>query len=151
MSGKIRIGIAGALGRMGKAVAKACQDRDEVEIAALYDRPGSEGQIAEHEGGGGRVLVTREAALETCDAIIDFTTPEATVQLVGRAVARGGPALILGVYTRYAAMAACFFLVVAVVALLRAKPKHFWLWNLAGVEYPVFWGICAALVAMNPT
>src|SRR3982751_2424750 len=50
-----------------------------------------------------------------------------------------GPARILGVNPPYPPMSACFFLCVAVVALLRAKPKHFWLWNLAGIEYPVFW------------
>ena len=96
MAERIKVGVAGAMGRMGQAVAKAVAARDDVEIGALYDRPGSEGQIAEHEGGRGRVLVTREAALDACDVIIDFTTPESSLLLAERAAERGGPALIIG-------------------------------------------------------
>jgi 4-hydroxy-tetrahydrodipicolinate reductase len=92
----VRIGIAGALGRMGRAVALAAEAKPGVEIAAVYDRPGTEGQPVEHDGMRGQVLVTREQALAACDAIIDFTTPEATVGLAHKAIERGGPALILG-------------------------------------------------------
>lgn len=96
MSGRIKIGISGALGRMGRAVAAAADARDDVEVGAIYDRPGSEGQIAEHEGARGRVLVARDAALAGCDVVVDFSTPEATAQLVERAVALGRPALVIG-------------------------------------------------------
>ena len=96
MTQPIRIGIAGALGRMGRAVARAVEARDGAVIACLYDAPGSEGQIAEHEGGGGRVLVTREETLRSCDAVVDFTIPEATAKLARLAAEAGGPALILG-------------------------------------------------------
>jgi 4-hydroxy-tetrahydrodipicolinate reductase len=92
----IKIGIAGALGRMGRAVAAAVEQRDGVEIGALYDAPGTEGQIAEHAGGRGHVLVAREEALQTCDAVIDFTVPEASTKLAGLSAERGGPALIIG-------------------------------------------------------
>jgi 4-hydroxy-tetrahydrodipicolinate reductase len=95
-SSPVRIGIAGALGRMGRAVAAAAEQRPGVEITALYDAPGTEGQIAEHEGGRGRVLVTRDQAAEMCDVIIDFTVPDATAALARLAEARGAPALILG-------------------------------------------------------
>jgi len=53
-----------------------------------------------------------------------------------------GLALILGVYTQIAA-----WLTVAVFKVTKGK----WLWNLGGCEYPLFWGLCAAIVAMNPT
>ena len=59
------------------------------------------------------------------------------------------PALILGVFTQYAAAAATFFLAVAVFATYRAS-KGRWLWNLGGVDYPLCWGICCALVTMHP-
>src|SRR6202012_5243687 len=95
-SSPVRIGIAGALGRMGRAVAAAVEQRAGAEFTALFDAPGTEGQIAEHEGGRGRVLVTRDEALAKCDAIIDFTIPDATAALARLAAERGGPALILG-------------------------------------------------------
>ena len=63
MAGRIKVGIAGALGRMGRAVAAAVDARSELEICGVYDRPGSEGQLAEHEGARERVLVTRDQAL----------------------------------------------------------------------------------------
>lgn len=96
MTQAIKIGIAGALGRMGRAVAAAVEARAGAEIAALYDAPGSEGQIAEHEGGRGRVLVTRETARTLCDAVIDFTIPDASTKLARLAAEAGGPALIIG-------------------------------------------------------
>lgn len=96
MADRIKLGIAGALGRMGQAVAAMVEARDDIEVAAIFDRPGSEGQIAEHDGVRGRVLVTMDAALAACDVIIDFTTPEASTLLAERAGARGGPALIIG-------------------------------------------------------
>jgi 4-hydroxy-tetrahydrodipicolinate reductase len=96
MAPGVRIGIAGALGRMGKAMALAAEARPGVEVAAFFDRPGTEGQIVEHEAAHGHVLVSRDQALTACDVIIDFTTPDATVALAQAAVARGGPALVLG-------------------------------------------------------
>lgn len=96
MAQAVRIGIAGALGRMGRAVAKAVEEHPGAVVACLYDAPGTEGQIAEHEGGKGRVLVTREEALKSCDAVIDFTVPEATAKLAHLAAEHGGPALIIG-------------------------------------------------------
>ena len=96
MASPIKIGIAGALGRMGRAVALAVEARAGVEIAALYDAPGSEGQIAEHEGVRGRVLVSRDQALTLCDVIIDFTVPAASTALAKKAAERGGPALVIG-------------------------------------------------------
>ncbi len=96
MTETVRIGIAGALGRMGRAVAAAVEARSGASVACLYDAPGTEGQIAEHEGGRGRVLVTREEALRSCDAVIDFTVPEATAKLARLAAEHGGPALVIG-------------------------------------------------------
>jgi 4-hydroxy-tetrahydrodipicolinate reductase len=54
-------------------------------VAARFDRPGLEG-----EG-----LVSVEAALAAADVVIDFTTPEASVDLAARAAA-AGVALIVG-------------------------------------------------------
>jgi len=88
---RVRIAVAGALGRMGQAVARALEGRDDLDLAARFDRPGATG-----EG-----LVAREAALEAAEVVIDFTLPEASVELAEACAARvaaGGraPALIIG-------------------------------------------------------
>jgi 4-hydroxy-tetrahydrodipicolinate reductase len=90
----VRIGIAGALGRMGRVVAETVEARDGVEIAAIYDAPGSEGQVV--DDAGARVLLTREQTILLCDAVIDFTVPQATAALARLVAEKGGPALILG-------------------------------------------------------
>jgi 4-hydroxy-tetrahydrodipicolinate reductase len=82
----VKIAIAGALGRMGRAVAAACEGRNDVTVAARYERPGVEG-----EG-----LVSLDEALSLADAVIDFTTPEASVALAEKAAGRGGVALVIG-------------------------------------------------------
>ena len=89
--GAIRIGVAGALGRMGVAVAAQVAARPRLEVAALFDRPGSQGQTAP-----AGVLVTREAALPRCDVIVDFTSGPASAELAGLCAERGGPALVVG-------------------------------------------------------
>lgn len=71
---------------MGRAIAAAAQERSDVTVAARFDRPG-----AQDEG-----LVTRDEALELAQVVIDFTMPEASVDLAKAAAARGGPALVIG-------------------------------------------------------
>jgi 4-hydroxy-tetrahydrodipicolinate reductase len=90
-SPRIRIGVAGALGRMGRAMAQTIGARDDAEIAALFDRPGTEDQAI-----GERVLVTADEAAGLCDVLIDFTAPDASVALARACAERGGPALVVG-------------------------------------------------------
>jgi 4-hydroxy-tetrahydrodipicolinate reductase len=86
----LRIGIAGALGHMGRAVAHILQARADVELAAAFDRPGTEGQSVD----GLSLGSAADAAV--CDVVVDFTTPVAAAGLAEAAAARGGPALVLG-------------------------------------------------------
>ncbi|MET3664436.1 4-hydroxy-tetrahydrodipicolinate reductase [Caulobacter sp. 1776] len=86
MSQPVKIAIAGANGRMGQAVAKALEGRADAVVAARFDRQGVEGAD----------LVSRDEALATAEAVIDFTLPEASVALAEDAAARGGPALVIG-------------------------------------------------------
>ncbi|MFN3583923.1 4-hydroxy-tetrahydrodipicolinate reductase [Phenylobacterium sp.] len=85
MGQPVRIAIAGALGRMGRAVALAVEADPALALAARFDRPGAEG-----EG-----LVPVDAALAAADVVIDFTTPAASAELAGRA-AQAGVALVIG-------------------------------------------------------
>lgn len=82
----VRLAIAGALGRMGQAVARSAEGREDVTIAARFDRPDTDG-----EG-----LVSQAQALGAAQVVIDFTIPEASVALAEAAAGRGGVALVIG-------------------------------------------------------
>lgn len=88
---EIRIGVAGAMGRMGRAVAAAVEARPGLKLAGLFDHAGAEGGVVD-----GRALVSRDQALLDCDIIIDFTVGSASAELASLAAARGGPALVIG-------------------------------------------------------
>jgi 4-hydroxy-tetrahydrodipicolinate reductase len=90
MSQPVRIGIAGALGRMGAALAGALEGRADASVVLGFDRPGTEGQTS------GALTLGRPEDVATCDVVIDFTTPAASVALAEAAAARGGPALVIG-------------------------------------------------------
>jgi 4-hydroxy-tetrahydrodipicolinate reductase len=90
MAEPLRIGIAGALGRMGQAIAAVLDSRSDASVALGFDRPGTEGQAWRSSTLGG----PQDAA--NCDVLIDFTTPAASVVLAQAAAARGGPALVVG-------------------------------------------------------
>jgi 4-hydroxy-tetrahydrodipicolinate reductase len=70
-------GISGARGRMGRAVSQVLDAREDVVVATRFDR----GETPD---------------LNLCDVIIDFSTPEASVELARACAARGGPALVIG-------------------------------------------------------
>ena len=73
----IKIAIAGALGRMGRAVAAVVEGDPALELVARFDRPGTAG-----EG-----LVDVDAALAAADVVIDFTLPTASAELAPKMAA----------------------------------------------------------------
>lgn len=77
MSDIFHAGISGARGRMGRAVSAVLDAREDVVVAARFDRGES-------------------VDLKLCDVIIDFSTPEASVDLARACAAAGGPALVIG-------------------------------------------------------
>ncbi len=87
----MRIGVGGALGRMGQAVLELAGDHPGFEVAAAFGRPESIGARA-----AGHTLVTGETAAATCEVIVDFSTACATADLAMTAERRQGPALVLG-------------------------------------------------------
>jgi len=62
---------------MGRAVSTVLDAREDVVVSARFDRGES-------------------PDLSLCDVIIDFSTPEASVELAQACAARGGPALVIG-------------------------------------------------------
>ena len=77
MSDIFHAGISGARGRMGRAVSQVLDAREDVVVAVRFDR----GETPD---------------LKLCDVIIDFSTPEASVDLAKACAERGGPALVIG-------------------------------------------------------
>ena len=77
MSAIFHAGISGARGRMGRAVSAVLDAREDVVVAARFDR----GETPD---------------LSLCDVIIDFSTPDHSVELARACAARGGPALVIG-------------------------------------------------------
>ena len=99
---EIKVVVAGAGGRMGAANIRAVAALGGLElhgaVARLHgavDRPGTPaiGQDAGLYAGIGAlgVIITDDidAALVGADAIIDFTAPQASVALAGKAAERG--------------------------------------------------------------
>ena len=60
-----------------------------------------------------------------------------------------GIALVLGVFTTYAALTGMLILLTAVYALHSVTGFKAWVWNSGGYEYPVFWAIACLAVALE--
>jgi 4-hydroxy-tetrahydrodipicolinate reductase len=87
----IRIGVAGALGHMGRAITALVQAREGMTIAARFDRPEFDGQTQQGIALGGAA-----EAIDACDVIIDFTTAHASAGLAKACAAHGNIALVVG-------------------------------------------------------
>jgi len=83
-----RVGVVGALGRMGAQVRAAVGERDDLVVGAALEAPGHAGVGTEIEHG---VVVTDDvgAALAACDVVIDFSIPKATLANAAAAAERG--------------------------------------------------------------
>jgi len=77
-----------------------------------------------------------------------FHPPELWVYIAATAETLAGIALILGICTRYPALAAAAVLAIAVYSLQVVKGFG-WTWNTGGYEYPVFWAIVCLVVALE--
>lgn len=56
--------------------------------------------------------------------------------------------LLFGVYTHWAALLGAATLTVAAVAVCFFNRSVKWLWNLGGMEFPVFWALACIAVAL---
>ena len=86
----LRIGIAGALGRMGRAVAAVLAGRDDARLVVAFDQPGTEGQRL------GELTLGVMQDVAGCDVVIDFTPGDASATLAEFAARTGAPALVVG-------------------------------------------------------
>jgi 4-hydroxy-tetrahydrodipicolinate reductase len=91
MNEALKIGVGGALGRMGQAVAAVVRAKPGAVLVGGFDRPGATGDATEDAA-----LRPRADILSACDVVVDFSTGSASADLAAAAAARGGPALVLG-------------------------------------------------------
>lgn len=79
--------VAGTSGRMGQMLARAVLDSEDLQLVGALERPGHDwvGQDLGVAQGGAPLGVTVSdeplEAMRTAQAVIDFTTPEATLAL----------------------------------------------------------------------
>ena len=99
-AGGIRVVIAGASGRMGKALLEAVAGAADMSLHAALERDGS--PWLGHDAGelvgtvlGAKVIQDVDSALNGADVLIDFTRPEATLHHL-ELCQRKGVAMVIG-------------------------------------------------------
>ncbi|MFB6360218.1 MAG: 4-hydroxy-tetrahydrodipicolinate reductase [Halobacteriales archaeon] len=89
----MNVAVTGATGQMGGAVTELAVERDDITVAFGVGRDPDAGRIA-----GVRVYRPRELAdlldEQRPNVLIDFTTPEASVEIVQQAAAEAVPAVV---------------------------------------------------------
>ena len=65
----IRVAVSGAAGQMGRLVAEAVQQADDLELAARYDPAGGAGDIS-----------TDRQSVAGADVVVEFTRPEVVME-----------------------------------------------------------------------
>lgn len=75
----LNIGVAGGLGRMGRAIIQSIGENPTLALSSTWERSGRSG-IGEKHQGADHCLVGAEVS-GPMDVVIDFTAPEATVAL----------------------------------------------------------------------
>ncbi|HEX4881013.1 MAG TPA: 4-hydroxy-tetrahydrodipicolinate reductase [Porticoccaceae bacterium] len=97
----IRIGVAGAAGRMGRVLIEAIANHPGAQLGAALERPGAAaigsdaGVLAGLEAAGVLVADDIGQVIADCDVLIDFTAPVATLAHA-RVCAARGKAMVIG-------------------------------------------------------
>jgi 4-hydroxy-tetrahydrodipicolinate reductase len=92
---KIRITVAGAAGRMGRAIIERIHAADDLELAAAVISTAS-GFLGHDAGGGIEYTADLDAGLHDADLLLDFSLPGANLGVVQAARASKTP-LVCGV------------------------------------------------------
>ncbi len=88
----IKIAINGICGRMGKRILRLAKQDRQIEVVVGFeqkDHPNLDGQIEEVD------ITSDYKLLKSCDIVIDFTNPAATVAVLKEAV-KLGKSLVVG-------------------------------------------------------
>ena len=95
MTGALQIAVAGAAGRVGRALITACTQADDVRLAAAIGSPDSDvlgadaGELAGIGSCGITVTGSLAEHLDDFDILIDFTRPEVSLAHLSRCAERG--------------------------------------------------------------
>lgn len=92
MSAALKLAIAGAGGRMGRALIEAARADAELTLAAALDAAGSP---AIGSDVGGATVSSDLAVLAAVDCLVDFTRPAGTLAHL-QACAKAGTAMVIG-------------------------------------------------------
>ena len=90
-----RIAIAGAAGRMGQMLVRTIQQTDNCVVAGALDAPGHDqlgrdaGELAGVGPLGAVITDNRQEALADCDAVIEFSLPDATIETLNVSSSQG--------------------------------------------------------------
>lgn len=101
MQPELKIAITGVSGRMGRMLVETVDSADGAVVAAAVERSGHDWigrDLGEVMGGAARgVIVTDDiaTALQTAEAVIDFTAPQATIAFA-KAAAEAGAIHVIG-------------------------------------------------------
>jgi putative oxidoreductase len=77
-----------------------------------------------------------------------FRPPAPYMHLATAVESAAALGLLFGIYTQWAALLGAATLSVAAVAVCFFNRSVKWLWNLGGMEFPVFWAIACIAVAL---
>jgi 4-hydroxy-tetrahydrodipicolinate reductase len=97
----IKVGIAGAAGRMGRALIECVTANESMKVAAAIEHSGSSflgadaGQIAGIAPVKVSITDKMEEALKECDVLIDFTLPDPTIAHL-EACVKHGVSMVIG-------------------------------------------------------
>ncbi len=86
-----RIAVNGSCGRMGKRITELAFAAADLEVAVLIERSGHPEAMVKI---GGFSITDDPEAVREADVIIDFTCPEATLEMLKTAVCFGTPMVI---------------------------------------------------------
>lgn len=78
-----------------------------------------------------------------------FPEPAIFVWLAIASESIAAAGLIFNKFVRYTALLGAGALFVAIFGLYNLKGDFFWLWNLGGIEFPIFWGLTCVAVALS--
>src|SRR5579872_6949365 len=95
---RLRVGVAGALGRMGRMTCIAVAGAPDMELVAGFARRFAGEPIAQHvEGLGGNGLLFDDLGAffaQNLDVVVDFTVYPVSRQVAGKAIETGVNAVI---------------------------------------------------------
>ncbi len=97
----VHAGISGSSGRMGRMLVQMISERDDIAVTSASEHPSSDavgrdvGEVAGTGTLGVTVVDSAEALFSSCDVVIDFSSPAATIANA-RVAAATGKGLVAG-------------------------------------------------------